>query len=232
MLSANLSSQPHFLKAEKRTVQVGIDLHPQDVAVIVLSSFDVELEEGITQIPMLSIFTAGPFQSVMARAKDVQERIETVFDLMDRSGGFLFVKDDGDNPAVYWSDDTFHHWYRLITVYKGDAEAFGRANGNRELLASYFKAQIDAHYTLFWRISTDIWGYETLLLDETRDGLIYKEIFLRMKEYGVEKYRYVPFLNMAKDQRIEVLKDSLGRIELAQRKRLTLLGHIVPRDWK
>lgn len=231
-LAVTTYSQPHFLDREQRLVVTGVHKPPHEAAVIVERFYDVELEEGIIDIPLIAIFKPGRFQTTIDRAKAVQERIETTFDLLEHiEDSYLFVDDDEGNPAVYWHHPSFAHWFRIITIYKEDAIAFGRANGNRHKLASYVKAQIKAHYTLFWRIKCHISDYERLEMDETRAGRIYKEIYLRMKEYAHELYPYTDFCELSLEERKLILKDSLARIGMLQRKRLTLLAHIIPRDW-
>jgi len=221
---------PHFLARERRCVEVAVGQPCREVGVVVERDYDVELEDGIMNVPVIAIFSPGPFTSVMERTKDVQERTELAFDLL-QAGGTLWVDDDEGNPAVYVRGP-FYHWLRIITLYEEDANAFGRANGDRDLLARYIAAQIDAHYTLFWKVSPSISDYEDLIISETREGLIYKEILLRANEYSDKLYPTVTFPQLSRNDRIEILEDSLWRISLPQRKRLTLLGHIIPRDWR
>jgi hypothetical protein len=60
-------------------------------------------------------------------------------------------------------------------------------------------------------------------VDKTHAGKIYKEVFLRTKEYTSELQKQ----RFGSDE----LKDTLARIEKGQRIRLKVLSHLLPRDW-
>lgn len=202
-------------------------------------AYDVELPEGIVQLSILSVLSEGVHVDIESRAADIAERLTIAWYLM-ANGGELFV--DFDNrpelfmastakelkfekcPAIYVRSAEIDFPFRVMTVYPEDVNLYGRGiQKGREKVAQFLLSGIEAHFLLFWQRSLDIRAYERLALDNTREGKIFKEVFLRTKEYtnilGVEKFEGTH------------LRDSLARIEVNQRHRIHLLSNVIPRDW-
>lgn len=128
-------------------------------------------------------------------------------------------KNLGDNPL------------RIMTVYPKDAELFGQPDGilengqtgfkplDTEELAEYLVGLIKAHHLLFSTRSNQVSDYEKLRISKTREGLIFKEIYLRARE-------------VATGTSERDVKDALGRIAMDQRYRLERLADTPPRDWR
>jgi hypothetical protein len=90
-------------------------------------------------------------------------------------------------------------------------------------LAEYLIAVIKAHHLLFFVQSSNIADYEQLELDQTREGKIFKELFIRADE--VRTLRGEQRLSAA------TIKDALARVALPQRQRLVNMTVRAPRDW-
>lgn len=202
-------------------------------------AYDVELPEGIVQLSILSVLSEGVHADIESRAADIAERLTIAWYLMAR-GGDLFVASDNRPelfmaspgkklkfekcPAIYVKSNYIDFPFRVMTVYPEDVALYGRGiQKGPERVAEFLKAEIESHFLLFWQRSLDIGAYEQLALDKTREGKIFKEVFLRTKEYvttlGVDKVE------------VAHLRDSLARIEVNQRHRMHLLSNVIPRDW-
>jgi len=211
---------------------------------IVHPDFDVQLGDKIVKVPIFSIqykglhHVEGTGQSrVEARTKCVAERLTAAFDILDQGGRFEVHPDDWNKwrlkassaptsaPAIYVVHPKILKYepLRVITIYPGDVEAYANA-GSQQRLAEYVVALIEAHYLLFWKKSPNIEDYEALELDKrTREGKIFKEIFLRTQD--VTRLKNQPRFTD------EDLRDALGRISLPQRERLVKMAFVVPVDW-
>lgn len=109
-----------------------------------------------------------------------------------------------------------------MTIYPEDYEAVPRTNSEMEL-AEYIIANLEAHYNLFGAKGMAIAKYESLRMDRTREGKIYKEIFLRALD--------VATLKNLNTLTVELLRDALARIALPQRRRLARMAYVAPVDW-
>lgn len=217
--------------------------------IIVHRDFDVELEDDIHPIPLFSFQYEGlhhakgatPKNRVEARAKCIAERLTVALQLLrlNKEGlkeGELIVDNDDWNewrftaqsmppiaPAIYISHPSLKDKrLRVMTIYPQDVSLFPRS-GNQKDLALYIKALIETHYLLFFEKSVAIEHYENLLMDKTREGKIFKEIFIRTKEAMELKN-----MDTMDDK---VLKDALARISMQQRQRLVNLAYLAPRDF-
>jgi len=203
---------------------------------IVHRDYDVELEDRIVKVPILAIQDKGLHHaSIEARAKCIAERLVYALDLMKAGGELIVMKDDW-NPwrlergpskevyAVYVRHSSLPTApLRIITLYSQDVERFPFV-GTSEEMADYIKAIIEAHYTLFWKRSSDITEYEKLVVDhKTREGKIFKEIFIRALERATLMNRDVIG--------IKDLTDALSRVAMSQRQRLVRMAATAPRDW-
>lgn len=210
---------------------------------IVHPGFDVQLEEVIMKVPIMSIQYEGLHHVrgkgmglVEARAKCIAERLTIAWQLLDKEGKLQIRGDDWNDwrvrpknippkyPAIYVISPVLDEKpLRIMTVYPEDARAFPGVNENSRELAKYIVALIEAHYLLFQRKSSDLADYEDLQLDRTREGKILKEIFIRAQE--VMELKNLEQLNS------DILKDALARIAMPQRDRLVRLAFKAPPDW-
>jgi len=216
---------------------------------IVHRGFEVELEEGVRSVPILAIQYeglhhvkgAGP-ATVEARAKCIAERLAVAWDLLANGATLKQGVDDwrkwrlkGEAAPTYPAAPTvcpaiyLHHAslgenpLRIMTVYPEDAARFPRVKDGIDL-AEYLIAVIQAHHLLFSAKSSNIADYEQLEIDQTREGKIFKEIFIRADE--VKTLRGEQKLNNA------TIKDALARVALPQRQRLVNMAIRAPRDWQ
>ncbi len=213
---------------------------------IVHRNFDVQLEDVIMKVPILSIQYEGLHHVrgtgrnlVEARAKCIAERLAVAWQLLDQGAGLKVLSDEWNDwrlnrksePPVYpaicvASPVLGTNPLRIMTVYPEDARTFPGVSENTSELADYIVALIEAHYMLFSKKSSNLADYENLKLDKTREGKIFKEIFIRAQE--------VMALREQADQNQldgEVLKDALARIAMPQRDRLVRLAFVAPPDW-
>jgi hypothetical protein len=207
-----------------------------------MNYYQIDLETGTAQVPILAVMTKGVHEAIEDRAADIAERMSLAWDLMktpgmcngtevytDRRNDFFRQSPSPsrpyyNQPSIYVRMNRIRADLRILTIYPEDARAFGGSNLSANRLANYLGAQIAAHCTLFNNLSVDIGDYENLRIDETKSGKIYKEIFLRTKEYMTE---------LKQDQMSpKHLGDSLARIERNQRVRLHLMSHRIPADWQ
>jgi len=134
-------------------------------------------------------------------------------------------------PAIFIvHEDLGPQPLRIVTIYKEDLDAFPRGGSPSERvpwtqseLAEYIKSLILAHHLLFEEKSAEISDYESLKMDDTRAGKIFKEIFIRAQEVMV--------LKQEPELTYDILRDALARISMPQRERLVLLSFRAPRDW-
>lgn len=208
--------------------------------------FDIETDKKIRHIPLFSIQFEGLHhqrldgrQAFEPRAKCIAERLELAWYLLDKGGRLVKGKDQwvdwrntGENapfydpapkayPAIYLEHDDFEPRLRIMTVYQEDANRFPRIN-NPDVLADYLIGMIKAHHLLVSQKSGDIAKYEALLMDKTREGKIFKEVFIRAEE--------VKSLRGAQQIVNETLQDALARISIPQRIRLFNLAVRAPVD--
>ena len=217
---------------------------------IVHRDFDVELEERIRSVPLFAIQYGGLHHlkgrgrgSIEARAKCISERLEVALHLLGKGGKLHKAVDDWKNwrltgsfappypaapathPAIYISHPELGNGpLRIMTVYPEDAERFPGVESSRDKLCNYLMAVIEAHRLLFYSNANSIGQYEELEIDLTREGKIFKEIFIRSDE--------VRNLQGAETITNETIKDSLARIAMPQRQRLVNMALRAPRDWK
>ncbi len=210
---------------------------------IVHSDFDVQLEEVIMKVPIMSIQYEGlhhvrgeGVSIVEARAKCIAERLTVAWQLLDKGGRLRIRNDDWNDwrvksknkppkyPAIYVVSSVLDEKpLRIMTVYPEDARAFPGVSESPRELAKYIVALIEAHYLLFQRKSSNLADYEGLQLDKTREGKIFKEIFIRAQE--------VMELKNLEQLDADILKDALARIAMPQRDRLVRLTFKAPPDW-
>jgi hypothetical protein len=119
-----------------------------------------------------------------------------------------------------------------MTVYEEDTEHFAHldiddktpAERSVERLASYFAAQIEAHFLLFLKLEPQYTPYQALALDKTIEGKIYRELYIRSKEV----------VDLLPEGTFDetVVRDALGRVPMYQRERVQRMSRMVPRDWE
>jgi len=215
---------------------------------IILRDFDVELPDRIQQVPIFCIQYEGLHHAkakgmgqVEARAKCIAERLAVAFDLLGYGGKLVVGPDDGTKwrlsgltapaygpagelyPAIYIEHSNLaDNPLRIVTIFPEDVAGFPRME-NEQKLATYIRALVYAHYELFFKRSSHIRDYEGLRIDQTREGKIFKEIFIRAQEAAELKN-----LNVIDDP---VLKDALARIAMPQGQRLVNMAFKAPRDW-
>ncbi|OHB76819.1 MAG: hypothetical protein A2Z25_04045 [Planctomycetes bacterium RBG_16_55_9] len=135
------------------------------------------------------------------------------------------------HPAIFVRLDETSTPVRIMTVYPEDAKNFTsktieNADGSERKfirfeqigLAEYFKAIIEAHHLLFFKMSDQVDDYSSLEICRTREGKIFKEIYLRATEVSTKDLRDV--------------QDALERISMDQRYRLERLAVKAPIDWQ
>lgn len=185
-------------------------------------------------------------QAFEPRAKCVAERLELAWSLLDKGGRLvkgpdLWVnwRNTGENApiyapapeegppkkepvAIYLEHDDFEPSLRIMTAYAEDANWFPRIKDDPDVLADYLIGMIMAHHLLVRQKSGEIAKYEALLMDGTRAGKIFKEVFIRAEEVK----------SLRGDQQIgdETLQDALARISMPQRIRLFNLAVMAPVD--
>jgi len=237
----NVVIEPYPARKDLMTGEVQVWGHK-----IVHHDYDVQLQDVIMKVPILSIQYEGLHhvrgqekKLVEARAKCIAERLAIAWQLLD-AGATLQVRDDDWNtwrihhgsqppgyPAIYVVSSALGpNRLRIMTVYPQDAVAFPGANNDTGELANYIVALIEAHYMLFARKSARLADYENLKLDQTREGKIFKEIFIRAQEVlALREQQEQENLNE------DVLKDALARVAMPQRERLVRLAFKAPPDW-
>jgi len=264
--------------AEETTIAIEphrarVDLITKKVRVygqkIVHRVFDVELEDGIMNVPLFTIQYAGLHHReqsaddpnhVEARAKCIAERLEIAWHLLKEGGDLIVAADhlvvaDDDwetqrlrgrrrpayspapqaLPAIFVAHENLGPQpLRIVTVYEQDVIAFPKLKDPRVSsedsvpwtpweLAHYIRALILAHHHLFEEKSTAIMEYESLQLDTTREGRIFKELFIRAQEVMV--------LKQQAELESVTLRDALARVSMPQRQRLVNLSFIGVTDW-
>lgn len=209
--------------------------------------FDIETDKRIQHIPLFSIQFEGLHhqrldgrQAFEPRAKCIAERLELAWNLLDKGGRLVKGEDkwvDWRNtgkhapiyapapqtwPAIYLEHEDFEPRLRIMTVYEKDAQRFPRVHEDPNTLADYLIGMIQAHHLLVNQKSGEIVKYEALLMDGTREGKIFKEVFIRAEEVK----------SLRGDQQIvnETLQDALARISIPQRLRLFNLAVRAPVD--
>jgi hypothetical protein len=210
--------------------------------------FDVETEETVQQVPLFSLHDEGLHHirkegkgTFEARAKCVAERLELAWHLLDKGGKLVKDMDQWEDwrihtenrpdydpapkayPAIYLEHETLVPRLRIMTVYDKDVEGYPRIF-SEEQLADYLIALIQAHHLLISQKSSDIQEYETLRMDRTREGRIFKEVFIRAEE--------VKSLKGSLEIDSQILQDALARISMPQRERLWNLAVKAPVDVK
>jgi hypothetical protein len=208
--------------------------------------FDVETQEMVQQVPLFSLQYEGLHHirkegkgTFEPRAKCVAERLELAWYLLDKGGKLVRDLDQWEDwrihtenrpdydpapeayPAIYLVHETLVPRLRIMTVYDKDVEGYPRIS-SEEQLADYLIALIQAHHLLFSQKSSDIQEYETLRVDRTREGRIFKEVFIRAEE--------VKSLKGSLEIDSQILRDALARISMPQRERLWNLAVRAPRD--
>ena len=208
--------------------------------------FDIETDKRIRNIPLFSIQFEGHHherlsgrQAFEPRAKCIAERLELAWNLLDKGGQLVKEYDQwvdwrntGENaprygpvpktyPAIYLEHNSFKPRLRIMTVYQEDADRFPRID-NPDVLADYLIGVIKAHHLLVYQKSGDIAKYEALHMDNTREGKIFKEVFIRAEEVK----------SLREEQLIEneTLQDAIARISIPQRIRLFNLAVRAPVD--
>jgi len=124
-------------------------------------------------------------------------------------------------PAIYLEHANLEQRLRIMTVYKEDADRFPRISAP-DALADYLIAMIQAHHLLVHQKSGYIAEYDALAIDKTREGKIFKEVFIRAEEVK----------SLRGEQQITdgILQDALARISIPQRIRLFNLAVRAPVD--
>lgn len=211
---------------------------------IVQRVYDIQLGDIVRSVPILSLQYAGlnhrekPKNEpghAEARAKCIAERLMEAWALLDRGGQLDIGVDNWDvwrlseqdhptkHPAIYVrSSPDDENPLRIMTIYPEDKAAYPWVRDQADL-ARYILSLIRAHYSLFWKNEADIRNYESLSIDKTREGKIFKEIAIRALEaakiHGTDRFNE------------DHLRDALARIALPQRERLYRLSLAPPLDW-
>jgi hypothetical protein len=211
---------------------------------IVQRVYDVQLGDIVRPVPILSLQYAGlnhrekPKNEpghVEARAKCIAERLTEAWALLDQGGQLEIGVDSWDvwrlneqdqppeHPAIYVRrSPNDENPLRIMTIYPEDKVAYPWVRDQADL-AGYILSLIRAHYLLFWKNEADIRNYESLSIDRTREGKIFKEIAIR----ALEAARIHDSDRFNEDH----LRDALARVALPQRERLYRLSLAPPLDW-
>jgi hypothetical protein len=132
-------------------------------------------------------------------------------------------------PAIFVREGEESTPLRIVTIYPEDAKDFVSTQdvtdtGSKTFtpfdqmgLAEYLKALIEAHHLLFFKMSDRIEDYSSLDVCKTREGKIFKEIYLRAREVSLERGG---------------VQDALERVAMDQRYRLERLARKAPMDWR
>ncbi len=144
----------------------------------------------------------------------------------------------GPRLGLFLIDGDGRRLLRILSVYPADVAGYAaRDTGEpwesvgvdadvptvtERSVATYLKAQVEAHFTLFAAGSRSLAAYEGLLSEASAAGKIYKELMFRAREYAGETER-----PLTRSQ----LQDTLDRVSVDQRRRLYMLAGTVPRDF-
>ncbi|MFC1653084.1 hypothetical protein ACFL3F_05125 [Planctomycetota bacterium] len=213
--------------------------------VLAHSGFNLQLRETVEQVPIIAIqyggyhFRTGEAQDpdhVEARAKGIAERLVHAWTLMDHGAVLEVGEDDwnahrikpkGSQPKqkciLIRSPIQGYEPLRVMTLYPQDVAAYPWIS-DAQMLGEYLIDVLQAHYLLFWKHSSDINRFESLRLDRTREGKIFKEIALRALE--------VARLKESQTYDSAMLEDALARLALSQRERLHRLATTPPMEYE
>lgn len=197
----------------------------------------LELEKGIVNLKLIELSHQGQYASVVNRMDNIREHLENAIDILLSSEkpriSLRPIHEYKDQVGIYaapaWSNYLDFYPIRIMTVHKEDARNFAMlddanfpAKRKPFYLASYIAAQIEAHFYLFIKNDENYDIYEEIAMDNTVEGKIYREVFIRAMDV----------VTIAeKDFERDIISDALQRFDLYQRSRLQERSYIVPRRW-
>ncbi len=212
---------------------------------IVNKTFDIQLRESVKPIPLFSLQFGGEYYQagmlndpthVQTRAKCVAERLAHAWTLMDHGATLEVGYDTWDDyhlkavlspmkrVAIFiQSPLRKYDPLRIMTIYPEDVAATPWISSEQSL-AQYLRDLMEAHYLLFWKKESDLFKYEALRIDSTREGKIFKEVAVRALE--VAKLKGQGTFDDG------ILKDAIARLPLSQREQLYRLATTPPIDWE
>ncbi len=203
------------------------------------NNYNLQLQEGTFQVPILAIYWAGPYRSIRARAEQIAVNMEHGFDLIEMGGTIEVVDGPDGNPSIYVKGKWDHcgDGCRIMTIYDEDASLFPRAKGDKQMLATYLRALIYAHHVLFVRNSLDVSEYDDLEIDKkTAEGKVFKAVFLKVRAMFLARNENIASLRkLSRDEkpaRIRpALQEILEFIDGKQELRLYMLAFLIPSSW-